>query len=291
MLAAKVGSWQNLCGPHLTSGGVQRAGGWDTLTLGQQRFGTALWAVSEPLRVIWNAHAYVAQYPPSPAFGALHQECTDVKGVAGPIARSRSARATAAGAASHWFQKVRGEAPELAALVTGLDAAGKTTFMWKVRTDREQPYYHGTIGWNTDVMYIGTLKLISWDLDGQEKIRPLYRHYYPGVDAVIYMVDASDAERLADSGRELHALLNERELMAASNFPVLIFANKLDLRNAMSLEEVRDGLKLEAFEPGVAPPFVGSYDISLHGCSAAQGGGLVEGLTWLRERLPEFRTW
>ena len=35
-----------------------------------------------------------------------------------------------------------------------------------------------------------------WDVGGQDKIRPLWKHYYEHTDALIWIVDSCDAERL-----------------------------------------------------------------------------------------------
>ena len=35
-----------------------------------------------------------------------------------------------------------------------------------------------------------------WDLGGQTSIRPYWRCYYPNTQAIIYVVDSSDTERI-----------------------------------------------------------------------------------------------
>lgn len=62
-----------------------------------------------------------------------------------------------------------------------------------------------------------------WDVGGQPKLRPLWRHYYFNTQAVIFVVDATDADRLTEAQTELNKLMTERELKDAS---LLIFANK-----------------------------------------------------------------
>ena len=46
-----------------------------------------------------------------------------------------------------------------------------------------------------------------WDVGGQDKIRPLWRHYYQNTQAIIYMVDSSDQERIEAAKQELHKML------------------------------------------------------------------------------------
>ncbi len=42
-----------------------------------------------------------------------------------------------------------------------------------------------------------------WDIGGQEKIRPLWRHYYNDVDGVIFVIDSNDPERIGEARDEL----------------------------------------------------------------------------------------
>merc|ERR1712102_250689 len=87
-----------------------------------------------------------------------------------------------------------------------------------------------------------------WDVGGQEKIRPLWRYYYSNVDGIIFVVDSNDVDRMDDgkgyddnAKEELHRMLAEDELRNAA---VLVMANKQDLPNALSVNEVTDGLGL-----------------------------------------------
>lgn len=210
-------------------------------------------------------------------------------------------------AAEKWEQ-VKGDDEPFTALLTGLDNAGKTTLRYSAPPYGDPGLYYvgGAIGWNIEKDAIGGLSIIEWDLGGMDKLRPLYRHYYPRFDAVIFMVDATDHERLLQAACELHALLNERELMAAEDFPVLILVNKLELPDALPLEEIAEALRLEAFEKGMAPAWCGTYHIHLQGCSirattgkarskdvevpgelpAELRDGLQRGFDWLAAMLP-----
>jgi GTPase SAR1 family protein len=54
---------------------------------------------------------------------------------------------------------------------------------------------------------------------GQEKIRPLWKHYYAGVNGIIFVVDSNDKDRLEEASEELHKLLREEQLQRC---PVLV---------------------------------------------------------------------
>merc|ERR1712130_742956 len=76
---------------------------------------------------------------------------------------------------------------------------------------------------------------------GQDKIRPLWRHYYQGTNGLIYVVDSNDRDRSEDAREELTKMLNEDEMRDAV---LLVFANKQDLPNAMTAAEVTEKLGL-----------------------------------------------
>ena len=99
------------------------------------------------------------------------------------------------------------------------------------------------------------VKFNVWDVGGQDKIRPLWRHYYSGMCAdtcdhtqgqcaetevanplvvscagtqgLIFVVDSSDTVRMEEARSELHKIINDREMKDAL---LLVFANKQDIR-------------------------------------------------------------
>ena len=81
-----------------------------------------------------------------------------------------------------------------------------------------------------------------WDVGGQDKIRPLWRHYFQNTQGLIFVVDSNDRERISESHDELQKMLQEDELRDAH---LLVFANKQDLPNAMSASELTDKLGLQ----------------------------------------------
>lgn len=68
--------------------------------------------------------------------------------------------------------------------------------------------------------------LFLQDVGGQDKIRPLWRHYYTGTQGLIFVVDCADRDRIDEAKQELHRIINDREMRDAI---ILIFANKQDL--------------------------------------------------------------
>ena len=84
---------------------------------------------------------------------------------------------------------------ELRALMLGLDAAGKTTSLYKLKLG-EVVSSVPTIGFNVETVEFQNVKFTVWDVGGQDKIRQLWKHYYQNTQALIYVVDSSDKERV-----------------------------------------------------------------------------------------------
>ena len=112
-----------------------------------------------------------------------------------------------------------------------------------------------------------------WDIGGQDKIRPLWRHYYQNTDAVIFAVDSNDRDRVDAARDELHKLLSQHEMQDAA---VLILANKQDLPHSLKPADLMEKLSLGSLR---------GREWQLQPAVATTGAGLYEGLDWLAETL------
>ena len=83
-----------------------------------------------------------------------------------------------------------------------------------------------TVGFNVESVTYKNVKFNVWDVGGQDKIRPLWRHYYSGTQGLIFVVDSSDTARVEEARSELHKIINDREMKDAL---LLVFANKQDI--------------------------------------------------------------
>ena len=104
----------------------------------------------------------------------------------------------------------------------GLDTAGKTTILYKLKLG-ENVSTVPTIGFNVETVEYKNINFTVWDVGGQDKIRPLWRHYYINAKALIFVVDSSDRDRINEAKEELHRLMHDEELKDAI---LLVFANK-----------------------------------------------------------------
>ena len=82
------------------------------------------------------------------------------------------------------------------------------------------------IGFNVETVEYKNIHFTVWDVGGQDKIRPLWRHYYQNTQGIIFVVDSNDRDRIVEAREELQRMLNEDELRDAL---LLVFANKQDL--------------------------------------------------------------
>jgi hypothetical protein len=68
---------------------------------------------------------------------------------------------------------------EMRLLMLGLDAAGKTTILYKLKLGQDVTTIP-TVGFNVETVTYKNVKFNVWDVGGQDKIRPLWRHYFSG---------------------------------------------------------------------------------------------------------------
>lgn len=81
--------------------------------------------------------------------------------------------------------------------------------------------------------------------------------------------------RLDQCKTALEEILSEEKLSGAS---LLVMANKQDIDNAVSIEEIADFLELDS---------IVNRDVHIEGCSALTGDGLQEGIGWIIEEIGE----
>uniref|UniRef100_A0A1A8S201 ADP-ribosylation factor n=1 Tax=Nothobranchius rachovii TaxID=451742 RepID=A0A1A8S201_9TELE len=172
---------------------------------------------------------------------------------------------------SSLFSKLFGK-KQMRILMVGLDAAGKTTILYKLKLG-EIVTTIPTIGFNVETVEYKNICFTVWDVGGQDKIRPLWRHYFQNTQGLIFVVDSNDRERVAESAEELSKMIQEDELKEAV---LLVFANKQDLPNAMGVSELTDKLGLHGLR---------NRTWHVQATCATQGTGLYEGLDWLSNEL------
>ncbi|CAN1269148.1 ADP-ribosylation factor [Linum perenne] len=175
---------------------------------------------------------------------------------------------------------------EMRVVMLGLDAAGKTTILYKlhigevlstVPTIGKCVEMRSDAGFNVEKVQYKNVMFTVWDVGGQEKLRPLWRHYFNNTDGLIYVVDSLDRERIGKAKAEFQSIIKDPFML---NSIILVFANKQDMKGAMSPMEVCQGLGL---------PELKNRKWHIQGTCALKGDGLYEGLDWLSNTLKEMR--
>lgn len=157
-------------------------------------------------------------------------------------------------------------------LMVGLDAAGKTTILYKLKLG-EIVTTIPTIGFNVETVEYKNICFTVWDVGGQDKIRPLWAHYFQNTQGLIFVVDSHDKERICEAKEELMRMLSGDELRDAI---LLVFANKQDLPNSMNAADITDKLGLHSLR---------NRSWYIQSTCATSGEGLYEGIDWLSHQL------
>uniref|UniRef100_A0A2K5CAT7 ADP ribosylation factor 1 n=1 Tax=Aotus nancymaae TaxID=37293 RepID=A0A2K5CAT7_AOTNA len=154
---------------------------------------------------------------------------------------------------------------EMRILMVGLDAAGKTTILYKLKLSEIMTTIP-TTGFSVETM---EYKNISFTV----KRSGLWRHYFQNTQGLIFVADSNDRERVNEAHEELMRMLAEDELQDAV---LLVFANKQDLPNAMNVAETTHKLGLHSLR---------HRNWYIQATCATSGNGLYEGLDWLSNQL------
>ncbi|OWF52172.1 ADP-ribosylation factor-like [Mizuhopecten yessoensis] len=151
-------------------------------------------------------------------------------------------------------------------LMLGLDAAGKTTVLYKIKLN-ENVCTIPTIGFNVEeVSPCKGVSFTVWDVGGQEKIRALWRHYFQNTEGLVFVVDSNDRERINEAREELFGILDNDEMRGV---PVVVLANKQDLPYAMNTSDIAEKMCLTKLT---------GRKWFVQGACAMTGEGIYEGM-------------
>ncbi|OXB71386.1 UNVERIFIED_CONTAM: hypothetical protein H355_016717 [Colinus virginianus] len=150
---------------------------------------------------------------------------------------------------------------EMELTLVGLQYSGKTTLLTVLASGQFTEDMIPTVGFNMRKITKGnvTIKHSSkkvlglvyfylfqvWDIGGQPRFRSMWERYCRGVNAVVYMVDAADLEKVEASKNELHSLIDKPQL---HGIPVLVLGNKRDLPGALDEKQLIEKLNLSAIQ-------------------------------------------
>jgi len=159
-------------------------------------------------------------------------------------------------------------AKQLEVVLVGLENSGKTTLL-NVLSQGAPLETVPTIGLNVKLVKKGGVTMKCWDIGGQEMYRKEWGRYTKGCDVIIFVVDAHDFDKIQTARKELHRLLEIREL---ATIPVLVLANKIDLKPHIGEDDLIRELNLDYVvdNPWLVIP-----------CSALKSANIDKVVDWL----------
>ncbi|XP_062587608.1 uncharacterized protein LOC134249254 [Saccostrea cucullata] len=167
--------------------------------------------------------------------------------------------------------------PPAKILMLGLDAAGKTTILYKIKLN-ETVSTIPTIGFNVEtVSPVKGVSFTVWDVAGQDRYRQLWRYYYQASEGLVFVVDSNDRERIVESRDELFGILQYDEMRGV---PVVIIANKQDLPNALSPSDMAEMMGLHKLT---------SRKWFIQSACATTGEGIYESMRELSTLVQDFK--
>lgn len=172
--------------------------------------------------------------------------------------------------------------PERKIALLGLESAGKSSILeWMkvlyAEKSSEAPSkpsslkrIHPTVGLNVAKLRATNERLLVWDLGGAKALRSIWDRYVEDAEALIWVVDSADSEKMKESSEVLRSLV---ALPNLTHSPLLVFANKQDLDAAV--DPVKISLALDLLTDAEKRPQC------VQPSSAETGRGIAEGMEWL----------
>ena len=168
-------------------------------------------------------------------------------------------------------------------LFLGLDNAGKTTLLHVLKEDRIVAHAP-TLYPHAEELVIENIRFKTFDLGGHHAARVLWKEYFTTIDGIIFLVDAADPTRFAESADEFRQIIESPEL---AKVPIIVLGNKIDKPNAASEDDFRQAFGLQSHmtygRSGKKDSTVRPVEVFM--CSVLKRMGFREAFQWLGQFL------
>nr|KAF6334816.1 ADP ribosylation factor like GTPase 8B [Pipistrellus kuhlii] len=132
-----------------------------------------------------------------------------------------------------WFRSLFWK-EEMELTLVGLQYSGKTTFVNVIASGQFSEDMIPTVGFNMRKVTKGNVTIKIWDIGGQPRFRSMWERYCRGVNAIVYMIDAADREKIEASRNELHNLLDKPQLQG---IPISHFSGLFNIQSPEEAEK------------------------------------------------------
>ncbi|KAL3998867.1 ADP-ribosylation factor family protein [Acanthocheilonema viteae] len=163
----------------------------------------------------------------------------------------------------------------------GIDGAGKSTAICALASGEINDILP-TNGFSLQEFKYRKAEIITYDLGGDERIRSIWKNYYPEVFGVIYVIDGSARDRIEESGQLLKDAISDKDL---NNKPFLVILNKKDRERCIDEIQLSDRFNLH----NLANRYQTQIRVEI--CQLNIGSGkmmdetLKDGFEWLLEQI------
>jgi ADP-ribosylation factor related protein 1 len=182
----------------------------------------------------------------------------------------------------HGFVKWLIATDEARLLIIGLDGAGKTTYLDRVKAAFNRGHIPAplgaippTRGMNLFKVGVSDLSVTMWDVGGL--FRDMWGQYYAEADALVFCIDAADRTRFADASAAL------ADALEMTHGPVLILANKQDEPAAARASEIQEAVCTPA---GLPPGGRVTKILEIAALQSATDGSARASIEWLVSAIP-----
>jgi ADP-ribosylation factor-like protein 6 len=160
-------------------------------------------------------------------------------------------------------------------VVIGLDNAGKSTIVNGLKSNNKANNITPTVGFNMEKFSVKSLNFTTYDMSGQSRYRNLWEAYYREADAIVFVVDSGDRMRFVVASEEIISMLEHPEIKNKKT-PLLVYANKRDVKGAVREQELSRELQLDSIR---------SRPWAIFATNGLEGEGIAEGIEWLVQKI------
>ena len=157
----------------------------------------------------------------------------------------------------------------------GIDQAGKTSILYRMKFGKKMNTVSGA-GFNVETFraknfynfHWNYFDFDLWDVGGSTENRAFWKYYYKGIQGIVFVVDASQKERIDEAAEVLGSVLSDDNTLGVR---LLVLANKMDLPGTMRKHEISAKLKLKD---------ITNRSVAFLEFSAVNGKGITQFLEW-----------